>query len=194
MKNLVRMSRVIALLAVLAIVAAACGSGADDDGAAAPTAPNPAEEPAPLPPNPDPGSEPAIGAACLEGEPDCNDTAAPGDEPMDLPPPGDDPGTVSGFVVDGGLSVPDALAGGVSGVIAVKGFLFVDDDGARLCELLAESFPPQCGGASLPITGYEEVLGVPLNTEQGISWTDGYETFLGEIVDGTLVVDPLVAQ
>ena len=85
MKKIVRMSRVIALLAALALVVAACGSG--DDAAVAPTAPPSADEPAPLPPNPDRDSEPLTGAACLEGEPDCNDTGVIGDEPMVLPPP-----------------------------------------------------------------------------------------------------------
>lgn len=192
MKKIVRMSRVIALLAALALVVAACGSG--DDAAVAPTAPPSADEPAPLPPNPDRDSEPLTGAACLVGEPDCNDTGVIGDEPMVLPPPGDGPATLGGFVVDGGLTIPDALSTDAVGVIAVKGFLMVDDDGARLCELLAESFPPQCGGASIAITGYEEVLGAPLQTEQGISWTNDYVTFLGEIIDGILVVDATVAQ
>ncbi len=76
----------------------------------------------------------------------------------------------------------------------MKGFLLIDGDGARLCEALAESLPPQCGGASIPVSNYEEVLGTPLQSEQGVSWTDETVSFLGEIVDGTLVVDPFVAQ
>ncbi len=71
----------------------------------------------------------------------------------------------------------------------MSGFLLVDADGARLCELLAESLPPQCGGVFVPIEGYEEVLAVPLQSAQGIEWTDQAATFIGEIVDGTFVVD-----
>ena len=62
-----------------------------------------------------------------------------------------------------------------------------------MCDLLAESLPPQCGGAVISVTGYEEVLGTPLKSAQGVSWTDELVSLLGEIVDGTFVVDPTVA-
>ena len=182
----------IVVFAVLALVAAACGSG---DEPAAPAAPVGSEQPSPLPTNSNPDGTPAASGACIENEPDCNDTVGIGDDPQDLPPPSDTPDEPSptGMLVDGGLSVADALATDATGVIAVKGFLMVDDQGARLCELLAESYPPQCGGASIPVTGYEEVLSAPLSSTQGVSWTDQSVSFLGEIVGGTLVVDPTVA-
>jgi hypothetical protein len=82
------------------------------------------------------------------------------------------------------------LVSDVGGVVAVRGAFFDDGSGPRLCEALAESFPPQCGGGSLPVTGYEEVIDVPLQTEQGVTWTDQPVTFIGEIVGGVLVVDP----
>ena len=184
---------ILTLFAVLALVAAACGSG-DEQGA--PRAPGGSEEPAVLPPNSNPDATPGAAGACLEGEPDCQDTLAPGDAPQDLPPPSDTPDEPSptGMLVDGGLSVSDALATDATGVIAVRGLLFIDDQGARLCEVLAESYPPQCGGTFLPVTNYEEVLGVPLSNAQGISWTDQLVSFMGEIVDGTFVVDPTIAQ
>jgi hypothetical protein len=196
MKKL-HLSRIIALFAVLVIIAAACGDDSSDVGAA-PTAPDvAADEPAVLPPNPPPDETPPDPAgACLEGEPDCQDMG-PGQEPVDLPPPGelpDQPVSPSPMLVDGGLTVADAMTTDATGVIAVKGFLLVDDSGARLCEVLAESYPPQCGGASISITNYEEVLSVPLSSTQGVSWTDDYVSFLGEMVDGTLVVDATVAQ
>ena len=160
---------VVAAFAALILVAAACGSSDEQPLSTAPT---------------------VGGGTCLENAPDCDDI--PGAEPTDLPL--GDPsvgGGSSGFLVNGGLTVSEALATDATGIIAVKGFLVVDDSGARLCELLAESFPAQCGGASIPISGYEEVLSVPLNNSQGISWTDDLVSFLGEIVDGTLVVNPL---
>ncbi len=197
MSKMFRLRRLAALLAVVAIVAAACGSG-DDEPAAAPLAPDvAADEPAVLPPHPNPDATPDPAGACLEGEPECNDTPDPGSEPLDLPLPGDlpdEPVSPSPMLVDGGLTVADALTTDATGVVAVKGFLLIDDSGARLCEVLAESYPPQCGGATLSITNYEEVLGVPLSNAQGVSWTDQHVSFLGEIIDGTLVVDPTVAQ
>ena len=92
------------------------------------------------------------------------------------------------------MSVSDALSGDVTGAAAVKGFLVVDAGGARLCEVLAESYPPQCGGAALPITNYEQFLGVPVQEAQRVTWTDDVVSFIGLIVDGTLIVDPTIAE
>ena len=184
MKSPIRLG-LLAMIVVLALVAAACG--ADDNASPAP--PVGSDGVAVLPPNSNPDPTPDLAGACLEGEPDCNDTAAPGDTPTDLPPP-KDTNAPTGQLVDGGLSVTDALATDATGIIAVKGFLLVDDQGARLCELLAESLPPQCGGADIKITNYEEVVSVPLSNAQGVTWTDNLVSFLGEIIDGTLVVDP----
>ena len=166
--------RTIALLAALMMVLAACGQS--EPSAAG-------DEPAELPPATD-EAPPSAAGACLEGEPDCNDT--PGGIPDDLPPPDlsePDPGS------DGALTVSDALESGASAEMSVSGFLVIDDSGARLCDVLAESYPPQCGGAgALPVTGFEESVDVPLVTAQGVSWTDERVVLDGEIVDGTLVV------
>jgi len=177
------------VLVILALLAAACGTGNEES---APTLPIAADEPSALPPNQNPADTPAVAGACAEGEPDCNDTLAIGDEPQDLPPPGDDVAP-SGMLVDGGLSVADAVKVSRAGPVAVKGFLFIDGSGARLCEALAKSFPPQCGGVFAPIEGFEEILDVPLANSQGISWTDQYVSFLGAFVDGTFLVDATVS-
>lgn len=165
------MKKLVLLFASLVLVAAACGAGEDDAAA--------------LPINT--GDEPAIDAACLVGEPDCNDT--PGGEPQDLPPPGDEPGTSDGFVVAGGLTVTDALETDETGVIAVSGFIVADAAGVRLCEALAESFPPQCGGPSILLEGLEQIDPDELSTEGDVSWTDYAVTVFGELIDGTLVAD-----
>jgi hypothetical protein len=178
------------MFVILALLAAACGTS---DEESAPTAPiGGTDEPSALPINPNPDDTPVISGACAEGEPDCNDTVAIDDEPQDLPPPGDDV-VPSGMLVDGGLTVGDALAVSRAGPIAVKGFLLIDDDGARLCEALAESFPPQCGGVFVAIDGFEEVLNAPLSNAQGISWTDQHVSFLGEFVDGAFIVNATVS-
>lgn len=66
----------------------------------------------------------AVAGACIADEPDCDDTAVPGGDPSDLPPPADTPDEPSptGMLVGGGLSVADALATDATGIIAVKGF------------------------------------------------------------------------
>ncbi len=166
------------LLAAVTLAVTACG------------APDAGDATADLPLNSDPGSSGQIAGACLEGEPECNDT------PGDLPPPGDiadEPLTPSPAVVDGGLTVSEALATDAKGVIAVQGFLLVADGTSLLCDALAESYPPQCGEASIEITGYEEALGAPITSAQGVSWTEELVGFLGEIVDGMFVVDPTTA-
>ena len=175
-----RPARAAALLTVLMLLLAACGGGATTD------------EPGALPPNDNPGNTPAVSGTCLEGEPDCNDTPGEGGE---VPLPTDDEPSDSvtgGMLVDGGLTVSDALESDATGIIAVLGFLVADETGARLCEVLAESYPPQCGGAGLPVSGYQEVLDVPINTAQGVTWTDQPISLLGEIVDGILLVDTTV--
>lgn len=54
---------------------------------------------------------------------------------------------------------------------SVIGYVVIDDAGARLCEALAESFPPQCGGASITIAN-PDALTVALEQEQSTQWTN----------------------
>ena len=153
--------------------------------------------------------DPAIANTCLAGEPDCQFKGAADEDVRDLPPPIDaepEPdsagGTVSsGMLVDGGLSVAEALETDATGVIAIRGFIVADAGSARLCELLAESLPPQCAGASIILADLtadglaqlpnDRALG--LETTQGITWTNQSVSFFGELVDGEFVIDPLVA-
>ncbi len=40
--------------------------------------------------------------------------------------------------------------------LSVSGFLFLDKDGqVRLCEMLLESFPPQCGGDRILLSAFD---------------------------------------
>jgi hypothetical protein len=142
------MKKLLILFAVFTLAVAACGGDTDS-----------ASE---LPANDDAAvSGPAAGA-CLEGEPDCNDT--PGGEPQDLP----EPGTDSDPVVN--LSIADAAA--ASGQVTVTGFLVDVAGESRLCEALAESFPPQCGGASITMTSLDQIDPDELQTEGDVTWTD----------------------
>lgn len=159
-----------ALLALLLVVAA-CGD--DTESAELPLA----------------GDDvPAAAGACLEGTVDCNDTLFPGDEPVTPPPGGDS----SGMPIEGGgLSVADALATDASGVLIVTGFYVDSGAGPMLCDALAESFPPQCGGASIRLADTSAIDPDEIQTEQTTFWTDSPVIVVGEIVDGVLVPTPM---
>ncbi len=139
--------RLVALGAVVALVALACGDGARSD--------NPASDglsPATTVPPADVVQDdpaPDVASTCLEDEPDCQDIPGAGSEPLPLDdePKGVEPGGGAGLVIGGGLTVAEALETDATGVIAVQGFVVRDSSGIRLCDLLAESLPPQCGGA-----------------------------------------------
>lgn len=169
------MKKLLVLFAAFALVLAACG-GDDETNSELPI---------------NDGSNvggPAAGA-CLEGEPDCNDT--PGGVPQDLPGPG--AGDGSGMVVDGGLTIGDALAANPTGTIALQGFVVAVGEELRLCEALAESFPPQCGGASLLLDSLDTIDPDELKTEGNVTWTDFSQTVLGEL-NGDLLVTTGLSQ
>ncbi len=137
---------------------------------------------------------PQVSAICAEEVPDCDDTVAidpnagPEEEPGDPGPP--PPGASSGMLAGGGLTIAQALATDATGILAVQGFYLDDGTGPRLCETLAESFPPQCGGASLllgDLTGIE--LGL-LQSSGSTTWSDQPVVILGELDHGTLNPTP----
>ena len=164
-------TRLIAIGLALVVVAAACGDSGEVDDAEVP---------------------PAAGA-CLVGDPDCEDLGPlpVGDEEPPLlpgePDDGADPG-VSTPLVGGGLGIPEVLAGKIDGGFAITGFYFEDDNGLRLCELLAESFPPQCGGAEIPFDNTADVIDPDdLDSSQGVTWSSLPVVVVGEVVDGVFV-------
>jgi hypothetical protein len=141
------------------------------------------------------GDGSGVSGMCVETEPDCDDVGVvSGDDAGDIGSAGS-----AGMLADGGLTVSEALATEASGVIAVKGFVVADSDGVRLCEALAESSPPQCGGAAMLLAGMTvtdlDALGggegFDLESSQGVSWTDDSVSLFGEMVDGDFVVDLL---
>ena len=89
---------------------------------------------------------------------------------------------------DGSVSVGDAVAAGIQGPFLISGYLVADDEGARLCEALAESFPPQCGGTSLLLEPAEAPADAVTTTEGDVTWSGEPVLVEGEIVDGTFVV------
>ena len=82
-----------------------------------------------------------------------------------------DPGT--------GLSVAQALTHqATDDLVTVSGILFVDADGTvRLCDAIAESFPPQCGADRLVVEGLDLESIANLQTEGDVSWAEGVSLF-----------------
>jgi hypothetical protein len=76
------------------------------------------------------------------------------------------------------LQVSDAIASAADDPAHVQGGLMVDPDGTvRLCEALAESFPPQCAGARLVVEGLDlDSLGA-LQEGNGVRWLDSATLF-----------------
>lgn len=115
----------------------------------------------------------AAGAICLEGSADCEDI------------PTGTGGVESG--ADGSVPVADAVAAGIDGGFLMSGFYLADGDGARLCEALAESFPPQCGGASIALEPAEPPAGATTTTEGDVTWSEQPISVEGQI-DGDVFV------
>lgn len=159
--------RLLIVLASIAVLAAACGSDSTNtvtDASGGPTA-----------------TDAPTATGVPAATPDDDETAG-------------DQGPSLGALVDGGLTVEDALAADPNiGVVAVKGFFYQDDTGTFLCSALAESLPPLCGGTWVSLAGVDTgSLGVPVQDAQGISWTDATVSVLGRIDDGVLTIDPTV--
>jgi len=128
---------------------------------------------------------PVVSVVCAPEFSDCDDTVVidgddlfPNDEPQDGVAPS---AGASGMLVGGGLTVAEALATDASGILAVQGWL---------CEALAESFPPQCGGANV---GLGDLSGIDLGELQSngdVTWSDDAVVVIGELIDGVLVPTP----
>lgn len=152
---------VVVLIGVVALVLTACGT---------------AETTSELPTDSGAGDPPVAGA-CLVGEPECEDTFPDSGEPTGPPPPG--------------LQITNVLNTDIDGGFAIQGFYFADRSGIRLCEALAESFPPQCGGAFIAFDNSAGAdLGV-LSVEQGVTWSDQPVVVVGSVIDGVFVADPI---
>jgi hypothetical protein len=102
--------------------------------------------------------------ACADGD----DGAGGGDEPA------------------GPLGVAEALEQG-DGEVVVTGSLVVTGDEARLCEVLLESFPPQCGGPNVVVEGLD-LDALPLQQEGDVAWSDGGVALRG-VLDGDVLRD-----
>jgi hypothetical protein len=78
-----------------------------------------------------------------------------------------------------GMSVADALGHqATDDLVTVSGALFANADGTvYLCDAIAESFPPQCGGDRIRVDGLDldDVPG--LQVEGEVAWAEGVTRF-----------------
>ena len=82
--------------------------------------------------------------------------------------------------------IAQALEAAEGSEVTVSGHLIADSDGnARLCSVLAESLPPQCGGDRIDLLGFDASSVPNSKTPQRPSeiqtarWTDDYITVTG---------------
>jgi hypothetical protein len=91
-----------------------------------------------------------------------------------------------------GLSVTEVLAYRGDKPLAVRAYLLLEDGGsARLCDALAESFPPQCGGDSIAVTGLPPELVEGLRADSGVRWSEQPVQLIGNVRGDVFVNDPL---
>ena len=80
---------------------------------------------------------------------------------------------------DAGMSVSEALGHrATDDLVSVSGALFIGADGrALLCEAIAESFPPQCGGARVEVRGLDIATVADLQAAGEVRWAEGVVLF-----------------
>lgn len=131
-----------------------------------------------------PGDASSVDAAtCLAGDPNCEDLGGDAAAPSL-------PDSIDVFDPDGPIS------------ISFGGFFYSDGETSRLCDSLAESFPPQCGSTIVEIEGSLELalehvaesFGNPddarIKTDQGIWWTDEWVNISGLLENEKLTLVP----
>ena len=80
------------------------------------------------------------------------------------------PATSTDNAPSAALSVTALLETPVDRVVRVNGFVLWDEDGARFCQDLLESYPPQCGRPSVTIAN-PNALTITLDEAEGMRWT-----------------------
>lgn len=103
-------------------------------------------------------------------------TGDDGDQPAASIPDDEDPISVSALLA----TEPDSD-------VVVTGSLFDDGSGLVLCEVLAESFPPQCVGDAVAIANPDAIT-VDFTASGGVRWTDRPVVLFGQLRAGAFVV------
>lgn len=89
---------------------------------------------------------------------------------------------------NGILSITEAGDASPGDLATVRGFIVADSAGVRLCEALAESFPPQCGGSFLIVEEFDAAAFPQVFTEEaGVIWTDQAQDVIGFLESGGII-------
>jgi hypothetical protein len=87
-----------------------------------------------------------------------------------------------------GISVAEARRSRLDKPLLVNGYLVADDSRVRLCDELAESSPPRCGGASLEVHGLDLDSLSDVESSGSVHWTAQPRLLFGEVKSGVLTV------
>jgi hypothetical protein len=122
-----------------------------------------------------------VGCATAVGSPEAS-ARAPLRSDSEAPAvPGDADGTmeiIGGSAGGPGITIDEAIAQGGGEALLVNGALLIDPAGTvRLCSLMAESFPPQCGGTRLQVMGLDIGSLPNLQEANGVRWADQIQLF-----------------
>ena len=98
------------------------------------------------------------------------------------------PTTVVSAPTNGTIDVSEIPDAAVPSDVIVSGFVLIDAESARLCEVLMESYPPQCGGYSIEISN-PEALQVTLEEAGGVQWTQDRVTLSAGYCGTCLTLD-----
>jgi inhibitor of cysteine peptidase len=90
------------------------------------------------------------------------------------------------------VRVGDLFDGTGARPAVVEGFVVWDEVSARLCDVLMESFPPQCGSPWVVIVNPASLTD-PLESAQGVRWTQGDVPIAGYFDGDRFVVGPDVS-
>lgn len=132
----------------------------------------------------------AAGASACAEVPPSNEPDRAGSADSSGTPAPDEPGTAAPDSAAGtaprAYTLDEARAAAVDGPILVTGLLIDAGDGWRLCAAIAESYPPQCGGASVTVDNIDPA-DHDLQEANGVRWSER-ATLFGELRDDTFTV------
>lgn len=124
-------------------------------------------------------------AACADEDATTNDV------PSTSPGAGTGAGGAQGggaSAIGPGISVAEARRSRLDGPLLVRGYVLAEGSTVRLCDVLLESFPPQCGAPSLEVRGLDLASLPGVQSSSNVRWSDQQRLLLGEVTNGVLRV------